>query len=992
MNALSTALPVRELDLALAEFCGTLTDEQRRDLSKIRSVPDADSILVFTAQLDATNRSRKGQSVGSRMSKALQSTRDFCAVINTFVSSNPQIAALVWGSVQLTMQIILNYTSYYEAISSLFMHIGHLCPLFVEYGTLYSTSTRLQASLSDFHASIVRCCKHVIEAIQRPWQYQVLQAFYRSFDQEFQSDKDDIRRYSDRVKDAIYSAKAHIDEQERQLQVQDRKAALETRNSFKAYITRNQREKDEESEQRLKRNIRKIQDRKQQLLETLCAHRPERLLKHNQRKRFRDTASWILGTAGFQSWMDTKGPPLLWCSGKSHSASVVDHLLLEKARSRFSIAYFFVDSSDRQSLDIETIMASILRQTLPEATQLSNETEDNLRSLIDNMNLEKTVKVLQDVAPKSWPFYVVIDGIDECEKADQGKLLKTLSSLFAATSNAKLFLSSRESLEREIRIHFSVVEKISMDHSDAQGDIATYIHGTLQEKREQQELIVGDTGLITEIEQALNQRADGMFLWVFFQVQELCEQTCDKDIRDTIENLPEDLEETFRRVLRRILSRRYSKLAQKVFPWIAGSARPLTLEEFREAIAIEIGQQYSKPELLCHDVNTIILACENLVHVDEEDQSVRFAHESIRQFLVQQPVATHSPNDDIAKFYIDLEEADHFIGEICLTYINFTDFKTTLARPSKPIALPSPTDIALKTLGPRSKMASILRRALQPREVPVSIVSKADSESKTFSNSHPFLNYALAYWMLHTKNFQHNRSKMWSLWQQIIFAGHDLAKTPWQSTSWESDQYVALRWAIQANHTSLVSFIISSHGFSWLEGKEAFYEAIRDNNSSVIDVILLCRVLPEVASHILPKAVTIGDLDVVEKLLAAGADVDLLRAGADVNATNHNGGTTLYLAAFNGHLDIVKQLLAAGADVNSTTMNGSTALHIAAFKGHLGILQQLLDAGADDGAPQLGTKNVYSDIVKTLLAAGANANLTSVNLRATGSTPEHEPS
>jgi hypothetical protein len=99
------ARPVEGLKLAVANFSAMLTDEQRHDLAKIHAVPNADSIFVFTAQLDSVNRSRRGRSVGSRVSTFLQSVRDFCSVIDTFVSSNPQIAALVWGSVKLTMLV-----------------------------------------------------------------------------------------------------------------------------------------------------------------------------------------------------------------------------------------------------------------------------------------------------------------------------------------------------------------------------------------------------------------------------------------------------------------------------------------------------------------------------------------------------------------------------------------------------------------------------------------------------------------------------------------------------------------------------------------------------------------------------------------------------------------------------------------------------------------------------------------------------------------------
>ncbi|KAI1127262.1 hypothetical protein F5Y10DRAFT_293052 [Nemania abortiva] len=982
MNALSPARPIQELDLALADFCAILTDKQRQDLSKIRSVPDADSILVFTAQLDAMNRSRKGHSVGSRVNKVLQSTRDFCAVISTFVSSNPTVAALVWGSVQLTMQIVVNYTSYYEAISSLFMQLGHFCPLFAEYEVLYPSSTRLQKSLSDFHASIVRCCKHVIEAIKRPWHSQVVQAFYRSFNQEFQPDTDDIRRHSDNVKDAVSSAKAHIDEQERRLQVQERAWALANRNLFKDHIARSHRESAEAREQRLLKEERKTHSRKQRLLDTICAHRPEKLLKQNQRKRFRDTASWIFRTKRFRFWIDIRGPPFLWCSGKIGSgktvvaASVVDYLFQGKTESDYCVSYFFINSSDRQSLDVETIMRSILRQTLPDAAHLSDETEKSLQCLIHDSDFDKIVDFLQDATEGFKLFYIVIDGVDECEKADRGILLKALSSLLAVAPNTKLFLASRESLSGEIQTHFPTIEQISTGCSVVQRDIATYIHGALREKMEWQELRIGDPSLITEIEQALNKGADGMFLWVFFQVQEICEQTCDEDIRETISNLPKHLEETFHRILCRISSRGHSNLAQNVFPWIAASARPLSLEELREAIAIEIGQAYSKPERMCNDINRIVVACENLVHVDEEDQSVRFAHHSIKQFLVQQPALIQPLISHTTRaFHIDLEEADHLIGEICVTYIDFNDFKTSLVLQSKGIPLPGPSDIALAALGPTRKRASVLRWVLRPNDASISInpeevgrsrPNNSNLASKVF-HAHPFLNYASTHWIIHTKQFQDTKSKTWSLWKRIIVDGHHLALTPWQSKSPKLDGRSILDWAVRNNHSALLSVFLPLDESPTAAAEWCLNKAIEYDELDIIDAIFRYQALDDAA--VLRSAARSGHLNVVRRQLAAGVDADisgndgktalhlaagegfiaivkeLIIAGADIDV-NNDSHTALQLAAGNGCYETVGILLAAGADVNAFGGDGSTALQLAAENGHEYIVEKLLGAGA----------------------------------------------
>ena len=55
----------------------------------------------------------------------------------------------------------------------------------------------------------------------------------------------------------------------------------------------------------------------------------------------------------------------------------------------------------------------------------------------------------------------------------------------------------------------------------------------------------------------------------------------------------------------------------------------------------------------------------------------------------------------------------------------------------------------------------------------------------------------------------------------------------------------------------------------------------------------------------------------------------LIDRGADVNAKDEKGETTLMYAARSGNLEVVKFLVDKGADVNAKDSNGATALSIA---------------------------------------------------------------
>lgn len=123
----------------------------------------------------------------------------------------------------------------------------------------------------------------------------------------------------------------------------------------------------------------------------------------------------------------------------------------------------------------------------------------------------------------------------------------------------------------------------------------------------------------------------------------------------------------------------------------------------------------------------------------------------------------------------------------------------------------------------------------------------------------------------------------------------------------------------------------------------------------------------------LMNAAWLADAVVLERLLKAGADVNasnkagatallyastfedkarlLIDAGADVKAQSKLGNTALILAARKpGNSRTVKLLLERGANANATNVFGTTALMCAAAAADLDSVRLLLDAGADINA------------------------------------------
>lgn len=110
---------------------------------------------------------------------------------------------------------------------------------------------------------------------------------------------------------------------------------------------------------------------------------------------------------------------------------------------------------------------------------------------------------------------------------------------------------------------------------------------------------------------------------------------------------------------------------------------------------------------------------------------------------------------------------------------------------------------------------------------------------------------------------------------------------------------------------------------------------------------------PMFGSTPLMSASAMGQLQVAQMLV---------EAGADVNLKNKDGSTALQIAIVFDKTEIAEFLIDAGSELNGKNNDGSTPLHTAAFFCRLDIVKQLLKNGADKTI-----KNNYGDTAKEVV-------------------------
>ncbi|VDB93418.1 unnamed protein product [Peniophora sp. CBMAI 1063] len=620
-----------------------------------------------------------------------------------------------------------------------------------------------------------------------------------------------------------------------------------------------------------------------------------------EKKRHLDSCRWFFD-GKFESWK-TQQNGVYWIYGNAGAGkSVLCSSIIEtlKADPALSLVYFYFDFGDTTKQDCRALAASLVFQlaTCSEACQSYLRQQQTATS----PTYDELLVMLSSLVKLAGHVYIIIDALDECPEQERDKgssrFLKHLCELDVGEKDFHLLVTSRP--EADIWVLLSSVTHILSLNDDQQHleDVSAYITSRLDRNEYRWSPDVKE-----RVYGVLNERSNGMFLWVDLQLLRLKGCISIADVECALNELPSDLQTTYTRILERSDPSKASvERRRRVFQCIAAARRPLRLAE---VVAIYCMDYESRTPLVpIEDFENFILeSCPGLLSIAVEirrnrtqRKSVQFIHFSAKEYLMSAELE-NAPT--LAHHYgFDDYSANVTLAKICLSAL---DLDTTLPN--------------LTAYASRYWTEHVTSRNEDD------LSDRLETFLRTGSPS-------FARWVSsHNDGHTHGGDTAFHCAARLNLCHH-------------VEKMLALPWSNSSSTESLI-MTPGMHAGSALHG------------AAVSGHVEMCRLLlghgalidatDEEGDTPLHDAAARGHLvDVVHILLEYPA-VDSSDATARCRARNMRRKTPLHRAAFHGETDVCRLLLSHGAVVEDVDERGDTAVQMALEGEYLDVARMLFE-------------------------------------------------
>lgn len=415
-----------------------------------------------------------------------------------------------------------------------------------------------------------------------------------------------------------------------------------------------------------------------------ASDRPEDELANLNDLQLDGSCLWLTGRHSFQDWQsglshDTAvaAPKIFWLRGKPGSGKSVmaGHVIRYLESCNADCGYYFFKHNNKEGSSVSALLRSLAYQV----AEINSFARQELIAMVkdaeyfnkgDEKSVWKTLflnRILRIELHQ--PLYWVIDALDECPNhTSLFHLLSKIDKLIPL----RIFITSRPlpSVERLFSQERLAVVVESITDEDTLDDIRHFLQAY------EDFLPVEDAEARRDLIDCIVKKSNGSFLWASLVSRELSVTHSEQQIKEVLAQVPSEMDSVYRRILTGIKSvPRNEALAKAIFRWAICAARPLSVEELKEALKLDIGHLIPRLENVVGNITGYMVDVRT-------DGKVQVVHETVRSFLTRKGLES--------EFAIERRKEHSRLAEVCLTYLCGEELhssksrKGSVVKPSKP--------------------------------------------------------------------------------------------------------------------------------------------------------------------------------------------------------------------------------------------------------------------------------------------------------------------
>ncbi|KAL6400957.1 putative NACHT domain-containing protein [Ilyonectria robusta] len=519
----------------------------------------------------------------------------------------------IWAPIKLILKVSSDCVNAFEKIITAYARIAEPLARFKILHQTYSKNMEVQQTLAVFYSDILKFHKEAYKFVRRgSWEVFFMTSWGR-FQRRFDGIIDDLKAHENLV-DKTASV-VGLDEARKM-----REDLVALRQESLDKVTKEEEERTAAQYVAIVGWL-KMDDTEQVRIFDSVLEEPQ---------KYSGTCDWIYGQSQMSAWMRcTQESPFLVLhghpgTGKSVLATQITTFLRSSGNSL--VVSHICTYTQAASTEYDQILRSILLQLVRSDTDLVAYIFEEFifkKKGVTSQALERLLLEVIDAVSNNPSqtkcVHIIVDGLDECDKEKQPKIINFLERMVTAGINSasticKILVSTHMPPTVAKKLKQKHVVSLSNEKQALGKAIANYAAQRLGALRTRWFQMGITDAELKELETRLTKKADGMFLWA----------------RLVLEYLTTNI---YGQILAQLIShfdKRSVARLQSIFGWIAFAKRPLRKAELRSALSYSAEAEDVNVDELAP--NYLFDMCAPLIE-ERSDSTFAFIHASVKEFL-----------------------------------------------------------------------------------------------------------------------------------------------------------------------------------------------------------------------------------------------------------------------------------------------------------------------------------------------------------------------